>query len=104
MKPLRSGLPFQVSPSAEIITIVKLVIEFHDLPSEYSESLEKYLRQCFGKKGGFEAAFHPETGLLDSVYYTPFKKSDQTKPQLTEMRNKIGDAVNEWYRITFVKN
>lgn len=91
------GLPHTGHPSDDIITQVKLLIPLQEFDGKFKDALELHLRRGQFVKGGIEVEVNEETKNIFRVSFNPTTKSGKTKPALTEARNILGKAVNDWY-------
>ncbi len=91
------GLPHTGHPSDDILTVVKLIIPLQEFDGKYKDELEIHLRRGGFVQGGVEVDVHEDTKNIFRVTYVPSSKSSKTKPALTEARNILGKAINDWY-------
>jgi len=91
------GLPHTGHPSDDIHTQVKLLIPLQEFDGKYKDELELHLRSGGFVKGYVEVEVNDETKNIFRVTFIPTSKSGKTKPALTEVRNVLGKAVNDWY-------
>lgn len=91
------GLPHTGHPSDDIHTQVKLFIPLQEFDGKYKDELETFLRRGRFAQGGIEVEVNENTKNICSVSFIPSTKSGKTKPALTEARNILGKAVNDWY-------
>jgi hypothetical protein len=92
-----SGLPYTGFPSDDVSTQVKLFIPLNDFDGKYKNDLELHLKRGRFVEGHVEVELHENTKKIIRVTFIPTKKSGKTKPALTEARNILGKAVNDWY-------
>jgi hypothetical protein len=91
------GLPHTGHLSDDIHTQVKLLIPLQEFDGKYKDELELHLRRGGFVKGNVEVEVNDETKNIFRVTFIPTSKSGKTKPALTEVRNVLGKAVNDWY-------
>ncbi len=92
-----NGLPYTGFPSDDAINQDKLFIHIREFDGKYKDDFEIHL-----KRGGFVKEFvtvklNEVTQNISCVTFIPTSKSGKTKPALTEARNILGKAINEWY-------
>lgn len=91
------GLPHNGFPSDDIITQVKLIIPLQEFDGKFKDALELYLRRGQFAQGRIEVEVNEESKNICQITFIPTTKSGKTKPALTEVRNVLGKAVNDWY-------
>jgi hypothetical protein len=91
------GLPHNGHPSDDILTLVKLIIPLQEFDGKYKDELELHLRRGGFVQGGVEVEVTEDTKNIFRVTFSPSQKSGKTKPALTEARNILGKAINDWY-------
>jgi len=91
------GLPHNGFPSDDIQTLVKLIINLQEFDGKYKDELELYLKRGRFVEGYIEVEINEETKNIFRVTFVPSQKSGKTKPALTEARNILDKAVNDWY-------
>ena len=91
------GLPHTGHPSDDILTIVRLIIPLQEFDGKYKDELELHLRRGNFVIGGVEVEVNEDTKNIFRVLFSPSQKNGKTKPALTEARNILGKAINDWY-------
>ena len=91
------GLPYNGSPSADIYTQVKLIFQIQEFDGKYQKELELYLQRGQFAQGSVEVELNEDTKNIFKITFIPTTKTGKTKPALIEARNKLGNAVNDWY-------
>jgi len=91
------GLPYNGHPSDDIQTQVKLFIPLQEFDGKYQKELELHLKRGRFVAGYIEVEIHEDTKNIIRVTFIPTSKSGKTKPALTEARNILAKAVNDWY-------
>ncbi len=91
------GLPHTGHPSDDILTSVRLIIPLQEFDGKYKDELELHLRRGGFVKGAIEVEINEDTKNIFRVIFSPTQKNDRTKPALTEARNILGKAINDWY-------
>ncbi len=91
-------LPYSGHPSDDIHTQVKLFIPLNELDGKYKAKLEEHLRSGQFAQGFISVELSEETKNIFRITFVPTAKNGKTKPALTDARNALGVAVNEWYR------
>ena len=92
-----NGLPYTGFPSDDIQTQVKLLLHIREFDGKYKDDLEAHLRRGGFVKGYVSVELNVETDNISLITFIPTSKSGKTKPALTEARNILGKAVNDWY-------
>lgn len=92
-----NGLPYTGFPSDEVSTQVKLLIHIREFDGKYKDDLEVHLKRGGFVKGYVSVELNEETKNIFLVTFIPTSKSGKTKPALTEARNILGKAINDWY-------
>jgi hypothetical protein len=92
-----NGLPYTGFPSDDVSTQVKLLIYVREFDGKYKDDLEVHLRRGGFVKGYVCVELNEETKNIFLVTFIPTSKSGKTKPALTEARNILGKAINDWY-------
>lgn len=91
------GLPHTGFPSDDIQTQVKLFIPLQEFDGKYKDELELHLKRGQFAKGYIEVEVNESNNNICRVTFISTTKSGSTKPSLTEARNILGKAVNDWY-------
>ncbi len=91
------GLPYTGFAGDDIDTQVKLFIPLQEFDGKYKEQLELHLKRGQFVNGLVEVEIHEATKNIIRVTFVPSKKSGKTKPALTEARDILAKAVNDWY-------
>jgi len=91
------GLPHTGHPSDDILTVVRLVIPLQEFDGKYKDELELHLRRGGFVQGSVEVEINEDTKNIFRVLFSPSQKNGKTKPALTEARNILGKAINDWY-------
>ncbi len=91
-------LPYTGHPSDDISTQVKLFIPLQEFDGKYKAKLEEHLRRGQFAQGFIDVELSEETKNIFRITFVPNNKNGKTKPALTDARNALGVAVNEWYR------
>ncbi len=92
-----NGLPYTGFPSDDVITQVKLFIHIREFDGKHKDDLEIHLKRGGFVKGFVTVELNDETQNISCVTFIPNSKSGKTKPALTEARNILGKAINDWY-------
>jgi hypothetical protein len=91
------GLPYNGNPSDDIQTQVKLFISLQEFDGKYQKDLELHLQRGRFVDGYVEVEVHEDTKNIIRVTFIPTSKSGKTKPALTEAREILAKAINDWY-------
>ncbi len=92
-----NGLPYTGFPSDDITTQVKLLIHIREIDGNYKDDLETHIKRGGFVKGFVTVELNEGMQNISCVTFIPTSKSGKTKPALTEARNILGKAINDWY-------
>jgi hypothetical protein len=91
------GLPYTGFSGDDIDTQVKLLIPLQEFDGKYKDELELHLKRGQFAQGVVEVEINEDSRNICRITFIPTKKSGKTKPALTEARDALAKAVNDWY-------